>query len=141
MTVAAYKITDISTAPNSQTDKHALLSVMVDFLDSKDVLIQTQQFLMQLPKEHRLYIGLVGPNGEILEPTAYVTVAIDVQGEIEANIKNYIPKLDVKLGKGAVEKVDTDGRVTTDKSDAFLYLSTSQPLVGMKKDPTGALLP
>ena len=130
--VASYKITDIALVTDYKTDRFSMVQVLVNFLDAFDQPLQTQQFLMQILKEHVLYIGSVDKDGKMLEPEKVEIVPVDVKAVIAANIARYIPLLEEKLSKGAAVPRDVDDRVSVDKVDQHKHLEDSAALIDVK---------
>jgi len=101
-----FKITKIETVKGSHR-----LYVDVAFLDGGKI-VHRNDFVMQIRRTHREYVGAEGPNGEILEPKAYEEQANDVAAEIVANIRRYVARVDMK------RRVDNrDQSIVTEDTD------------------------
>jgi hypothetical protein len=83
-----FRVTDIKTV-----EKTNLLYIDVEFLDQGQV-VHRNDFIMQLRPTHRVYVGPLGPNGEVLDPKAYEERETDVPAEILANIRAYVARTD-----------------------------------------------
>jgi hypothetical protein len=92
----------------------ALLHADVAFLDDKGQVVHRNDFIMQIAPTYRVYVGEIGPAGEILDPEAYETHETDVPAEILTNIRAYLArhpdlgKLPADYRDPHIQREDTD---------------------------------
>lgn len=103
------RIADIKTVKGT-----GMLYVDVEFLDAQSQPMHRNDFIMQIAPTYRVYVGEIGPEGEILDPKAYEERETDVPAEILANIHAYLArhpdlgKLPANYRNPRIPREDTD---------------------------------
>lgn len=78
-----FEITEINTVAGTNQ-----LYVLVDFYVD-DLLTHSEDFIIQRSPDKRVYLGPIGPDGEILEPENYSIEPTDIKQEILNEIQAF----------------------------------------------------
>ena len=116
-----FKITRLETV--SQTTH---LYLVVEFYVD-DILTHTEDFVIARPAEKRTYIGLVGPDDEILEPDNYLVELLDIKQEVLDVIEGFerVHRDDaLLLGNG--KQTNRVSQIATDQSDPNDWLKQKE---------------
>lgn len=86
------------------------LYVDVEFIDGGKT-VHRNDFVMEVQPTYRVYVGELGPEGEVLDPKAYETHDTDVAQEILGNIRRYVAR------SAMVKKDNRDRRIPIEDTD------------------------
>lgn len=121
-----FKITRLETISKT-THLYLVVEFYVD-----DVLTHTEDFIIARPAEKRTYIGLVGPDDEILEPDNYLIEPLDIKQEVLEVIRGFERKHrgDTLL---TGRQTGRTSQITTDLSDPNGWLNRDE-IKALKKE-------
>lgn len=116
-----FKITRLETVSKT-THLYLVVEFYVD-----NALTHTEDFIIARPAEKRIYIGLVGPDDEILEPDNYLIEPLDIKQEILDVIEGFerIHRGDALL-LGGGKQTSRVSQIATDQSDPNGWLNQKE---------------